>query len=981
MLKRLEQSIVAIANRDDEDSFSKLLTSLEKHGDYWIYQGVLMSADEIKVDLEKSRQGSTSRFSTSSLGVNIYNGKPDYLKTIESRNLVYRIVDSSFPSRKEYLTTANYFKQAAKDWQDICDSCQITFTQLEPDGNDILSLPAYSKDFLIEHNGSLNALITSFFPSTSTDRRKILIGRDYFKLGTKTLVDPVGVMRHAIGHALGYRHTRSIGEDWCLDKSLQSSKRSVQEYDADSVMRYSGCDNLEFTSAKFSEADIRSHRELYGLGSIDIVVDGKNIPATVAKILHDFLEIEGLLYMKYIQARRGKSVCDIYYEHLNLPYDTEDDKTDSCAAINALAKRISSKSRYSFSPFRKWVRVPIVTGKLNTYRKSFYKWEEKKLSQWQQKRVSKSVLTPGKLKTKRVLETLEWSEYRLLVSISNEQLVGGIDNLEKSVYGFNYGDGVSIDLNQVISKRDYYQTTLVSPNEYEKKCLAAIDSGFQGDYFKHASSDGESDYGNNPARCNLNEAYKCGAVGLECPVVTLIDKPVKQHSEFDLQKIKGIDLSVPNAGSAENTICPTMSNSILDTLPIEEHGTHLAGIIIGGQHFKGTGDGADHLYTINVDKSHNDLSEEIGKKANSVREHIPLVFVIASRFAYPGKKNKSFGVYINARDGFSFDPNSENELAWEHAVRNEKHTDPVRHLVEAGAIVRASGHPFIVAIGDPKVDPNRPVRIDQQSAASPMNLADRSNVILVTACQECGAGEYALLPDKVNVGVDNFRPHVAAPGGYDVPMVSTSGFSGMSRAKGTSQSAAFIGGLTATMTACWPDIYSHNPFSVKRRLQVTANPMVSDLDKDKIRSGVVDIDAALLDPTREYINFNQTNRNDISWCANSAVAVLTDGGEITIDFKKVHRIKRIRQKDSQTQYTNSWIVYRQGGEWGEAVVEKIGPISFFAKVNTDLEELGSLIKLQGAETGLPFINDILLSEPINQVASCAGNEVAVLDNQ
>ena len=980
VFERIKQSNAAIANRGDKDSFTKLLNSLERYGNYWIYEGVLMSADEIRVDLEKSRQGSTSRFSTNSLAVNVYNGKPDYLRTIQSRNLVFRIVQESFPSREEYEATAEYFKQAAKDWQDICDSCQITFTGLEPDGNDILSLPANSKEFLIEHDSSINTLVTSFFPSTPADRRKIILGRDYFELGLKKPVDPIGVMRHAIGHVLGYRHARSIGGDECLNKSLQTSKRAVQNYDAGSVMRYARCDNLKISSEKFSEADIRAHRELYGLGSIDIIVDGKNIPTTVANILSGFLKIKGLLYMKHIQAPRGKSLCDIYYDHLNLPRGTEDDKTDSCTAINALAKQINRKSRYSFSPFSKQIRVPIVTGKLSTYQKSFYKWEEKKLSQWEQKRVFKSVKTPSKLKRTRVLETVEWSEYRLLVSISNQQLAGGIDNLEKQLYGFNFGDGVSIDLSQVRSKRDYYQTTLVSPKEYVEKCQTANDAGFQGDYFMHSSGEIQSEYHNNPARCSLSGDYKCGAEGLECPVVALIDKPIKLNNEFIKERIRGGGVSAPQAALTESANCPAMGNTISDTLSSDEHGTHLAGIIIGGRHFKGTGDGADHLYSIDVNIRRNDLRAEILGKANSVENNNPLVFVIASRFEYSGRKNNDFGNYIDPRDGFSLDPEGENRLAWEHAIRDQNHANPVKNMPQAGAIVKASNHPFIVAIGDPKVDRDRPVRIDAQSAASPMNLANKSNVILVTACIECEKGEYALLPDTVNVGVDDFRPHVAAPGGYDEPMISTAGFNGMSRAKGTSQSAAFVGGLTATMTACWPDIYSHNPFIVKRRLQVTAKPMVSK-SQANIRSGVVDVDAALLDPTKEYVNFDQTDRNDISWCAEKAVAVLKDGNEITIPFNKVHRIKRIKDQNNNALYTNSWIVYLQGGDIGDAVVEKIGPISFFTKVDTDLIELDSLIKLQGAETGLPFINDILLSEPINQVESCASNAVALLNQQ
>ena len=126
------------------------------------------------------------------------------------------------------------------------------------------------------------------------------------------------------------------------------------------------------------------------------------------------------------------------------------------------------------------------------------------------------------------------------------------------------------------------------------------------------------------------------------------------------------------------------------------------------------------------------------------------------------------------------------------------------------------GHPLlIVAAGqDPPHDPHE---LNATTAFSPQYFGDLQNVVVVTACETCRRDDTKIMK-SANFG-QGFV-HVAAPGGGDVPGWVSPNEVGLGH--GTSQSAAYVAGVAATMIGNFPDAYSSAPL-VKLRLQATSS--------------------------------------------------------------------------------------------------------------------------------------------------------------
>lgn len=107
----------------------------------------------------------------------------------------------------------------------------------------------------------------AFFPDDSRDKRELLIHETAF---TTTLGgrDFDGILRHELGHALGFRHEHIwIGNPVtppCTSESTTSA-RLVNEYDEYSVMHYPQCRDSEDGGYRQTDLDYHGGIALYGL--------------------------------------------------------------------------------------------------------------------------------------------------------------------------------------------------------------------------------------------------------------------------------------------------------------------------------------------------------------------------------------------------------------------------------------------------------------------------------------------------------------------------------------------------------------------------------------------------------------------------------------------------------------------------------------------------------------------------------------------
>jgi hypothetical protein len=194
---------------------------------------------------------------------------------------------------------------------------------------------------------------------------------------------------------------------------------------------------------------------------------------------------------------------------------------------------------------------------------------------------------------------------------------------------------------------------------------------------------------------------------------------------------------------------------------------------------------------------------------------------------------------------------------------------------------------WVVAAMQKRSDIPDALEVEPDLAFSPVNLGDLPNVIVVTACDNCSEGNASVWKDAF---FSNRLVHVAAPG---IDVLAPVGPGRFAVAGGTSQATAIVGGLVGAMINCYPRHYRGNSAQrellsnvVKERLQYTSRPIFYEPDDLKrLAAGVVDPQAALLDPGKTWVKLRgQRDYTELSgddelthWCQDKIVLVDRNG--------------------------------------------------------------------------------------------------------
>ena len=163
--------------------------------------------------------------------VNVVNGKDDRWAAATATNITYCISSKSFGSRYSAVVTA--MNSATATWE---ATANVNFVHLSTlDGS--CSATTAGVVFDVRLVNTSQYLARAFFPSTSRRSRNILISSSSF--GTITPYTLAGVLRHELGHTIGFRHEHTRPESGtCFE---DSSWRALTAYDASSVMHYPQC--------------------------------------------------------------------------------------------------------------------------------------------------------------------------------------------------------------------------------------------------------------------------------------------------------------------------------------------------------------------------------------------------------------------------------------------------------------------------------------------------------------------------------------------------------------------------------------------------------------------------------------------------------------------------------------------------------------------------------------------------------------------
>jgi hypothetical protein len=187
--------------------------------------------------------------------VNRVNGQDDKWSASQALNLTYCISSSSFGSR--YTAMVNAMNSATGAWESAS-------------GNTVNFVHASAQDtscnnrnnnvvFNIRQVSTSQYLARAFFPSSSRRSREILVSSSSFgNISPWTLT---GVLRHELGHTIGFRHEHTRPEaGTCFE---DNNWRALTAYDSSSVMHYPQCNGTQTGDLVLTNLDKAGVAALY----------------------------------------------------------------------------------------------------------------------------------------------------------------------------------------------------------------------------------------------------------------------------------------------------------------------------------------------------------------------------------------------------------------------------------------------------------------------------------------------------------------------------------------------------------------------------------------------------------------------------------------------------------------------------------------------------------------------------------------------
>lgn len=174
------------------------------------------------------------------------------------RALSYAIERASFPTPDHYQQLVDNFVKAAADWVSVCN-CDLSFSHLaQYDDNPSLGVVTFVVKFV---PGDRRFIALGFFPTDPIDQRYLHILEPYF---TNKTYDKVGMLRHEIGHILGYRHSHIGGVAGCeYYEETDKDWEALSTYYWQSVMHYPCGKASGSTDFALSDRDKADHSKFY----------------------------------------------------------------------------------------------------------------------------------------------------------------------------------------------------------------------------------------------------------------------------------------------------------------------------------------------------------------------------------------------------------------------------------------------------------------------------------------------------------------------------------------------------------------------------------------------------------------------------------------------------------------------------------------------------------------------------------------------
>jgi hypothetical protein len=245
----------ALARPTDPAALEAFRAILPRVGEYYVVEGDRrLTEDQLFVYVAQLAGGAHSAAPRSGeLLVQVTGGKSERWCQA-ARDLTYAVDRASFGEARQYETVVRNVAAAAREWEGACPECRLSFTHLREHD----AAPSHEKVvFIVKGFDSLGAYFaTAFFPSDPPMERFLYVDPLYFT----TEFDKVGVLRHELGHVLGYRHEHIQDVPGCYREDR--GWMALGPYDPKSVMHYP-CGGGGGQSFALSASDQHGHRTWY----------------------------------------------------------------------------------------------------------------------------------------------------------------------------------------------------------------------------------------------------------------------------------------------------------------------------------------------------------------------------------------------------------------------------------------------------------------------------------------------------------------------------------------------------------------------------------------------------------------------------------------------------------------------------------------------------------------------------------------------
>ena len=186
------------------------------------------------------------------LAVYYSGGKDIKWSATEALNLTY-CVSTKFGTN--YTKVVDAMNKATAEWE---ATAKVNFIHSSSQDSNCTNRNA-SVVFDVNPTSSTQYLARAFFPNSSRRSRNILISTSSF--GNISPWSLTGVLRHELGHTLGFRHEHTRPEAGeCYE---DNAWRGLTPYDSSSVMHYPQCNGTQSGDLVLTSSDKSGAKSLY----------------------------------------------------------------------------------------------------------------------------------------------------------------------------------------------------------------------------------------------------------------------------------------------------------------------------------------------------------------------------------------------------------------------------------------------------------------------------------------------------------------------------------------------------------------------------------------------------------------------------------------------------------------------------------------------------------------------------------------------